>query len=957
MEENNDNKDKEVTPLKNITDSKLLNQVTHRDLIFFKEDILKELRQYTSKINSSLSEKFNKFVEDAYERLPDALTENGGLYMKNIKFIEEKNNILSTVSEKENFLNEKIMVNELHINNCQKELNDAVFKYDRAILDNLLIPGIVGKGCKFLNFKDYMIDVQGQINNAFSKLDFNLTNINKNRKNFEEKINQANSKIKNLDIELKQLISEKISVLERQMKQEMETMNKRIIELTGEFYKNNVELKNQIGSLKSTEKLITEENRKINVSTLNEFEKMQKGFKLMKKSIIDLGKLLMLSDKRTNKNKNFAANKYLLIEQFNNMMLNLMKDVKKENGMIQSKESLNQKKDHPKKAVSVIKRYIEGKINAENTVFIDLEKKERNKNNISRENEEIFSKNYSKRKSFAIKSINEDSNSSRLNNININNNKVGVSFDRNKKFTRHASVDFRDTIFKKNSFGNNSNNNDIDPKKNNNLIINYNNILGEINKSRHFEIIKEENNNASKSEGDSLFTDLEEDFKNLNLNEHTNFNNYKGNENRKYEEEISLFNNENSFNKSKKINKNKLFFRGITTNYDNIFPKRTENIQNTHPTQEKFKLLLKAQENLKKKNLEKLQSLKKDSDSIQDKELESKTSEKKISFSQNNMNTFIQESSRFENKTSNKMEETINSKNNDKKSDNKNFNIETNEKKSEKEELKNEANIKINDENKISKEIKKTEEKDIMNKNEIKSEENIKRPLEKLNDFPKEKALLNYKLKDNLEKETLTQKNNQHAHKINFFNTDNNFSKTTYRYTNKSPRNSNKNLSPQNNNLKLAKIENNKDNFKRQINLSANIKMNDKHIVNNLNTQSNETKVTIPNLRTINNPLDKTKDSIIKSNNNFKIKKSFNPFNEDIFINKDDIKKMNYYRDKDIIDKPLLVNQINFRVQNSKGSVENKIIELEYFTKKKFDELVREIKNFIPIHFNAYVKE
>ena len=58
--------------------------------------------------------------------------------MKNIKFIEEKNNILSTISEKENFLNEKIMVNDLHINNCQKELNDAIFKYDRAILDNLL---------------------------------------------------------------------------------------------------------------------------------------------------------------------------------------------------------------------------------------------------------------------------------------------------------------------------------------------------------------------------------------------------------------------------------------------------------------------------------------------------------------------------------------------------------------------------------------------------------------------------------------------------------------------------------------------------------------------------------------------------------------------------------------------------------------------------------------------------
>ena len=316
MEENNENKEKESISLKNITDDKMVNQVTLRDLILFKEDILKEMRQFNSKIKQSLSEKFDKFVQDANERLPIDPTDNGSLYMKNLKFIEEKNNILSTVSEKEKFLNEKIMVNDLHINNCQKELNDAIFKYDRAILDNLLIPGLVGKSCKFLNFKDYMVDIQNQINNAFSKLEFNGNNINKNRKNLEERLDKAETKIKNLEYELKQFIFEKNLVLENQMKSEIETLNKNIIELTGEFYKNNVELKNQIESLKKTEKLITEENRKINFNTLNEFEKIKKAYKLMKKSIMDLGKLLMLSDKRTNKNKNFAANKQLIIEQF-----------------------------------------------------------------------------------------------------------------------------------------------------------------------------------------------------------------------------------------------------------------------------------------------------------------------------------------------------------------------------------------------------------------------------------------------------------------------------------------------------------------------------------------------------------------------------------------------------------------------------------------------------------------
>ena len=975
MEENNENKEKDSISLKNITDDKMFNQVTLRDLILFKEDILKEMRQFNSKIKQSLSEKFDKFVQDANERLPIDPTDNGGLYMKNLKFIEEKNNILSTVSEKEKFLNEKIMVNDLHINNCQKELNDAIFKYDRAILDNLLIPGLVGKSCKFLNFKDYMVDIQNQINNAFSKLEFNGNNINKNRKNLEERLDKAETKIKNLEYELKQFIFEKNLVLENQMKSEIETLNKNIIELTGEFYKNNVELKNQIESLKKTEKLITEENRKINFNTLNEFEKIKKAYKFMKKSIMDLGKLLMLSDKRTNKNKNFAANKQLIIEQFNNMIMGLMKDVKKENTIIQPKEpQTNPKKEHSKKPVSVIKQYIEGKIQAEDT-YGDIEKKERYKNSISRENEDTYSRNLLKRKSFASKNKIEDSNSSRLN--NNSNNKVGVSVEKNKKFTRHASVEFRDVNLKNNLANNNNNNNESITKKNsnNNLHYNINNTtLGDANKSHHFPVIKEEKNNISRSDDDSLFADLEEDFKNLNL--YDNFYNKKDNENKKYEEENSLFNYETSFNKPNQFNKNKLFLRGETTNYDNILHKKSEFI---NQTPEKFKLLLKAQENLKKKNLEKISFLKKDNEQILDKNYEKRISEKKINynnqekitdkksnfnsdnFSQNNINSFIQDSSRFETKNNNKsninkIEEVVNNKNNEKKSDNKIFNININDKISEKEEIKNEVNKVINNENKFNTKIIKPENNEIKNNNDLKKKENNNQIMEKQNNLPKEKNQINnYKLKDNFEIQSITQTNSRVKKNVNFIN--NNFSSTQYRYKNKSPINKGKNLSPKSNRLKLSNIENNKEGVKREINLSANLNNKKQNIFSKIPTQSNETPAGIPNLKLINKSLNIKKDILTKSNNNFKIRRSFNSFNEDIFVNKDQIKKMNYYKDKDIIDKPLLVNQIDFRVQNSKGTVENKILELEYFTKKKLDELVREIKNFIPIHFNAYVKE
>ena len=959
MEENNDNIEKDKFSLKNSSEDKMLKQATLRDLILFKEDILKEMRQYESKIKTSLSDKFNKFVQQANEKLPVSSTYNAGLYMKTIKFIEEKNSILSTISEKEANLNEKIMVNDLHINNCQKELNDAIFKYDRAILDNLLIPGLVGKGCKFLNFKDYIADIQGQINDAFSKLDYNGDNINKNKKSLEEQLNNANTKLKNLEYESKQFTFEKTLALENKVKQDMETMNKNILELTGDYYKNNVELKNQIESLKNKEKLITEENRKINHHTLKEFEIIQKGFKYMKKTIIDLGKLLMLSDKRTKTNKNLAANKQIIIEQFNNMMLDLVKDVKKEKYTPPPKEVINPKPS-TKKAVSVIKQYIEGKIQADDANNYGEKERKKNSANKDKENEEIFKRSSLKKPSFILTNKLEELNSSRS-----NNNKVGISVEKHKRFSRHASVEFKD--FKDvNKINPIISNNDSDSKKNNN-------IFGEPIKSKQFDIIKEENNNTSKSNDQSLFSDLEEDFKNLKLNEdQSNILNYKGYENKKYnynynEEESSLFRNEN---KPKKFNKHKAFFRAVTTNYD---MQKEKKIENANQQNESFKLLLKAQGNLKKKNLEK-QLSKKDSDSSQF--IEKRSSSKKVTFSNqdkiiekkqnyNNDNLTPKVTSSIDNQEnqnkdsrSNNISGTINYQNTENKSNFKNNNPINNDKALEIKEQKKENKIKLTYENQKINNLEINAKENINTEiKEVKKEEENKKNSEKINDFPKEKALLNYNIKDNLDNNTLIQKQNKFKNKINISNNINNYAKTQYGHKFMPPINKNKNISPENSRLKLTNTENNKENIKREINLSANIKNKHYNIITKFPTQVGLTKSSIPNLKVLKLNNDIAKDNQIKYSNRFRTTKNFNSLNEDIFVNKDDMKKMNYYKDKDIIDKPLLVNQANFNIQNSKGTIENKLIELEYFTKKKFDELVREIKNFIPIHFNAYIKE
>ena len=61
----------------------------------------------------------------------------------------------------------------------------------------------------------------------------------------------------------------------------------------------------------------------------------------------------------------------------------------------------------------------------------------------------------------------------------------------------------------------------------------------------------------------------------------------------------------------------------------------------------------------------------------------------------------------------------------------------------------------------------------------------------------------------------------------------------------------------------------------------------------------------------VNQPVHKMKESQTKYNNKFRIQRSYNLLNEDIFLNKE-MKKINYYKDKDII-KTFVSKSIKFQ--------------------------------------------
>ena len=109
-----------------------------------------------------------------------------------------------------------------------------------------------------------------------------------------------------------------------------------------------------------------------------------------------------------------------------------------------------------------------------------------------------------------------------------------------------------------------------------------------------------------------------------------------------------------------------------------------------------------------------------------------------------------------------------------------------------------------------------------------------------------------------------------------------------------------------------------------------------------------------------NNSLGKKFKSAKKKYNQIKLK--LNKTNiikddKDIYLTKEILKSTRYIKDEDIIDRPLLYDMNIFKFDKNKGNLENRVAELEFFMKKKLDELVKEIKIFIPIHFNSHIRD
>ena len=179
-----------------------MNEIQKNDFVYFRNEILKDMKQIETKINEKVINFYSSIKKittendekiNAIELKVKALQENDPLILEN--------KINTNFEKTKKKFEEKFDDMGAKINIIQKDLSNACFKYDRIVIDNLKVTGLIGEACPYNNLKYYIEFIHKKL----SELSLARDKINNEIKAINNKINDNHIQIKS-DLEQQRYI-------------------------------------------------------------------------------------------------------------------------------------------------------------------------------------------------------------------------------------------------------------------------------------------------------------------------------------------------------------------------------------------------------------------------------------------------------------------------------------------------------------------------------------------------------------------------------------------------------------------------------------------------------------------------------------------------------------------------------------------------------------------------------
>lgn len=335
------------------------------ELMYFKDDILKALRQMESKVNQKFDlslfeiKKQIKSTENKYEALNESVN-----YLSKEKVTD--NNINSKLEQLFQFKSTtESSLASLSFRNDQfaKDLKDAVYKYDKIIIDNLVNPGIIGNNCKFKTLRDFIEYVNKHISELLLFKDKNSLDLNGYKVKLESSAKSLSTRIDTLMSTMMQFTTKNVKELEDKITNDFKSLEERIQEMRIENSKYTVQLKYQSSNLTNEWDKVVQMKEEI----IKYFEysniKVDESIKSMEHCLLEY-----------NKQYKQIKNKFIIVSNIlKDIKLGkdglMRKDIEQISNILNKEEDVNinlhSKVNHNKNglnAESFIKKYIKGEV-------------------------------------------------------------------------------------------------------------------------------------------------------------------------------------------------------------------------------------------------------------------------------------------------------------------------------------------------------------------------------------------------------------------------------------------------------------------------------------------------------------------------------------------------------------------------------------------------------------------
>ena len=489
-----------------------------------------ELNQFKDNILSLLKERdkiyLNKLIhyKEKTEKIQsDFDATNKITNSKFSKVIDNQAKMSSRLDQLDNYetfvskTNDKLTSHEVRITNMREDFSNATQKYDKIYLDNLELPGYIGRGAKYKNCQNFFLDVIKDLAKLNKYREKNIIDLKMYKEKLETLISSMNSILDNNNESQIKYINETKEKILKDCNNMFESVCENMKEIRVENSKYAVDLISQSMDLskkwekleKIREDLLEKFNYSVNKyqmltdDTIKSFEEFKTEYGIIRRKFMELAEFI--KDVRFRKNIGENVKK----KEIKKMVKKMLKKRKSFDGKdvrllsdISNIENIDYKKYYH---VETKNEEINDNNNDDRSNSMKLNQNKKNKkNNLLNINNKR--KNYSTSKEMLYKrELNQSAEENYSHRINIKNPLASSSNinnipDQNAKSINIAPISIKNLKTSNNNnsaivSSRNNNNNNMNNKKENNIDIKFRNELPLYEKNNE---LKRNNNNKNK---------------------------------------------------------------------------------------------------------------------------------------------------------------------------------------------------------------------------------------------------------------------------------------------------------------------------------------------------------------------------------------------------------------------------------------------------------------------------